>query len=234
MPAATIVTAAERSELIHELGAWVLQRSCLQHTEWIGAHPETVLDLAVNVSPLQLRARRFTEMVSDSMSRAGMDPARLILEITESSAVEGDGAALGALDELRELGMRIALDDFGTGFSSLSYLSKLPVDLIKIDRSFISEICASGRGRTVVVGITQLAHALGLQVVAEGVESAGQAAEVRAVGCDLAQGFHYARPTSAAAIGAALSQAASRRVPALSVLAEANVLAGDAPAGAAG
>ena len=135
-----------------------------------------------------------------------MDPAALVLEITESVLLENDQLAIQTLTALKELGVRLALDDFGTGFSSLSYLHRLPVDIVKIDQGFIAEIGRLPTGKAIVAAVTNLAHEFGLVVTAEGVETQRQHDEVVAIGCDSVQGFLYGRAVSAKAISEQLAQ----------------------------
>jgi diguanylate cyclase (GGDEF)-like protein len=204
VPAMTMVTVAEQSGLISQLGAWVLERSCLARREWLRMKPGMTLDLAVNVSARQLMSPDFRSIVSSVLDRTEMDPGSLILEVTESLFIEDFDYAIDLLANLRALGVRLALDDFGTGFSSLSYLRRLPIDIIKIDQSFIADIGELSTGSAVVAAVTNLAHVLGLAVTAEGVETHAQRDEVMAIGCESAQGYFFARPTSASAISAQL------------------------------
>ena len=198
IPPPTIIRVAEQCGLIADIGAWVLERSCRDHARWLADHPAPDLDLAVNVSAQQLVDPDFHDRVSDILLRTNMDPMSLVLEVTESIFIADDGEARHALVALDALGIRLALDDFGTGYSSLSYLCRLPIHVVKIDRSFISDL---GRPATkaIVSAITGLAHELDLEVVAEGIETQEQAHQVNALGCEYAQGFLFARPMSAAA-----------------------------------
>jgi EAL domain-containing protein (putative c-di-GMP-specific phosphodiesterase class I) len=134
-----------------------------------------------------------------------MDPDALILEMTEDILIEDTELAMTVLRELRDLGLRIALDDFGTGFSSLSYLRRLPIDIVKIDQGFIADIGRAAEGREIAAAVTNLAHVLGKSVTAEGVESEHQRDAVAEMGCELAQGFYFGRPMPAADIAAGLS-----------------------------
>jgi diguanylate cyclase (GGDEF)-like protein len=204
VPAMTMVTVAEQSGLITQLGAWVLERSCLARREWLRTRPGTMLELAVNVSARQLMSPDFHSIVASVLDRTEMDPASLILEVTESLFIEDFDYAIDLLANLRALGVRLALDDFGTGFSSLNYLRRLPIDIIKIDQSFIADIGELSTGSAVVAAVTNLAHVLGLAVTAEGVETHAQRDEVTAIGCESAQGYFFARPTSASAINTQL------------------------------
>ena len=140
VPALTAVEVAEQSDLITEIGAWVLERSCRDRDRWMRDHPGMPLDVAVNVSARQLISPGFAHTVASVLTRTGMDPTALILEMTESIYIEDSGTAMAELAELRKLGIRIALDDFGCGYSSLSYLGRLPIDIVKIDRGFIADI----------------------------------------------------------------------------------------------
>jgi diguanylate cyclase (GGDEF)-like protein len=200
----SIVAVAEQSDLIVELGAWVMERSFLDRGRWLREHPESPLDLAVNVSGRQLMSHGFFAAVVLLLARTGMDPTALVLEITEDVVIEDSDRAMTMLDSLRGLGIRLALDDFGTGYSSLSYLLRLPVDIVKIDQSFISHLGHPQKGAAIVAAVTNLAHVLGLNVVAEGVETQQQHAEISAIGCEFAQGYFYAAPMSAAAISSHL------------------------------
>ena len=204
VPALSMIAVAEQVGLINQLGAWVLERSCHDRAQWLREQPGIPLDLAVNVSPRQLMSPNFCRTVGTVLEATEMDPAALILEVTENVFIDDLERATALLAELKDLGVRLALDDFGTGFSSLSYLRKLPIDIVKIDQSFIADIGEAPTGGAIVAAVTNLAHVLGLQVTAEGVETQVQRDEVRTIGCEAAQGFFYARPMSAAAVGAHL------------------------------
>ena len=199
-----MVRAAEQTGLINDIGAWVLERACHDRGRWLHDHPDMPLDLAVNVSGRQLMGPDFAATVAVVLALTGMDPAALVLEMTEDVVIEDSARSRRVLADLRGLGIRLALDDFGTGYSSLSYLRRLPVQILKIDQSFIADIGQSSTGGAVVAAVTHLAHVLGLSVVAEGVETESQRDQVRAIGCESAQGFLYARPMSASAISAYL------------------------------
>lgn len=197
-----IVALAERSDLIDELGAWVLERSCRDHGRWIREHPGTSLYLAVNVSARQLLSPGLFTAVTKVLASPAMDPGSLILELTETIFIEDSARTLLVLGDLRKLGVRLALDDFGSGYSSLSYLARLSLDIVKIDRGFVANIGHDPTNRAIVVAIMDLAHILGLAVVAEGVETQRQCDEIIATGCEYAQGFFYATPLPASEIGA--------------------------------
>jgi diguanylate cyclase (GGDEF)-like protein len=199
VPPMTIVALAEQSSLIDELGRWVLERACRDRGRWLQDDPAVALDLTVNVSPRQLLHAGFARAVADVLFDTSMDPTALILEVTENVFVDDSDRVLSVLRDLRETGIRIAIDDFGTGYSSLSYLTRLPIDIIKVDRCFVSDT-DTGPGMTIVAAIIDLAHALGLAVIAEGVETKAQQHDISALGCDSAQGFFFAKPMSASAI----------------------------------
>ncbi|GAA0797129.1 putative bifunctional diguanylate cyclase/phosphodiesterase [Spirilliplanes yamanashiensis] len=192
VPPDAFVPVAESSGLIVPLGEWVLRRACRDAAAWHRAHGT---GLSVNVSPRQLAEPDFAAVVLRALADAGLPPAALTLEITENVLV-GAGRradrAVGHLVELRRHGVRVALDDFGTGYSSLAYLRDLPIDEVKVDRSFAPAGAEAGRRMPLVRAIVDLATALGLKTVAEGVEDAATADRLRGLGCDLAQGHHFA------------------------------------------
>ena len=185
------IPIAEQTGLVVELGQWVLVTACRQLADWQSRQgPGSV---AVNLSARQLLSPGFVEEVAAALAASGADPAGLTLELTESLLMEDTQTAGAVLGALRQLGVRIALDDFGTGYSSLSYLRQFPLDDLKIDKSFVDQLDATGDS-SVVSGILGLGSALGLSVVAEGVETAAQADVLSALGCRLAQGFLFGRP----------------------------------------
>jgi diguanylate cyclase (GGDEF)-like protein len=199
VPAGTIVEIAERSGLMNRVGRWVLLRACRDATRWRRDHPDSPVDLSVNVSAHQLMSPGFVADVQAVVADSGIDAGTLVLEVTENVLVDVGEIAQLVLQQLRRRGIRIALDDFGTGYSSLSYLHRLPIDVLKIDRSFVADIEHAPRGGAIVGAVTNLAHALDLTVVAEGVETPHERDQVRAMGADLAQGHLYARPMRAEA-----------------------------------
>ena len=201
----SMVRVAEQSGLINEIGAWVLERSCRDRVRWLADHPDKPLELAVNVSGRQLMSPDFRAIVTGVLERTGMDPTALILEVTEDIFIEDSERSMTVLTDLKRLGIRLALDDFGTGYSSLSYLRRLPVHIVKIDQSFITDIGQAPTGRAIVAAVTELAHVLGLSVTAEGVETEAQREQVSAIGCESAQGYYFARPLTAAQVTAQLA-----------------------------
>ncbi len=187
------ITIAEESGLIVGVGDWVLRTACAQAAEWLEEHElPRPFKLSVNLSARQLADRGLGESVVRALEQSGLPPASLGLEVTESVLLDQD--AVGVLTDLRGLGVRIMLDDFGTGYSSLSYLRQFEVDALKIDRSFVSELGERRRDALLVSALVQMASALNIDAVAEGVETAQQAQMLRVLGCGLAQGFHFARP----------------------------------------
>jgi diguanylate cyclase (GGDEF)-like protein len=193
-----IVALAEASGLITGIGAWVLETSCIARGRWLECHPHQPFDVAVNVSAFQLMGPHFPDMLAAILDRTGTDPACVILELTEAIFVRDAGRALSVLADVKSLGLRLALDDFGTGHSSLSYLRDFPVDILKIDQMFVANGASDGAGAAIIAAITRLAHDLGMTVSAEGVETQEQCAVISQIGCDLAQGFLFARPMRAA------------------------------------
>jgi len=192
-----MVAIAEDNGLITQIGAWVLERGCTARGRWLRERPGTPLDLAVNVSARQLMGPGFVATVAAVLAKTFMDPAALVLEMTEGIFIRDGERAMTVLADLKALGVRLALDDFGTGYSSLSYLRQFPVDILKIDQGFVGTIGRDPAGAAIVAAVTNLAHVLDLSVVAEGVETLEQRNEIIAVGCDSAQGYFYARPMSA-------------------------------------
>ncbi|WP_323132133.1 putative bifunctional diguanylate cyclase/phosphodiesterase [Kineococcus indalonis] len=199
VPPLEFVPIAESTGAIVEIGAWVLRTATEQAARWSRerGHPVTI---GVNLSAVQVADDAVVDVVADALRASGLPPEQLTLEITESLLVDDFTCTAARLQKLRELGARIAIDDFGTGYSSLSYLRRLPVDIVKIDRSFVSDLAGGGSATTLVATIVELARSLGLDVIAEGVETEQQAGALRALNCDLAQGYLYARPLSAAQV----------------------------------
>ncbi|MBI5318289.1 EAL domain-containing protein [Bradyrhizobium sp.] len=186
---AEFVPIAEETGLIEEIGDWVLRTACAEAANW----PDHVR-IAVNVSPIQFRSQTLSLKVASALAETGLDPRRLELEITEAVLIADDDAALVALGQLRELGVRIALDDFGTGYSSLSYLQRFPFDKIKIDRSFVKELA---RGTSIIKAVVSIAADRNMVTTAEGVETEEQRATVHALGCTQMQGYLFSPPRPA-------------------------------------
>jgi diguanylate cyclase (GGDEF)-like protein len=196
VPPDRFIPIAEYSGLIIEIGEWVLRQAC---AELIRVRAAGHLDftMSVNVSQVQFRHPNFLDMLSRALHETGAPPERVELEITESMAMEDPELLIERLAQVKGLGVSIAIDDFGTGFSSLSYLQRLQVDRLKIDRAFVTEITGSARGSSIAEMVIELGRSLGLSIVAEGVEDERQAQILQTLGCTLAQGFLFARPLPA-------------------------------------
>jgi diguanylate cyclase (GGDEF)-like protein/PAS domain S-box-containing protein len=190
------IPVAEETGLIHPIGAWVLEEACTQVQAWRMTSPAAErLQLAVNLSAKQLRQTSLVDVVDQVLERTGLPPALLCLEITEGTLMEDVEASTQMMQGLKALGVSLAVDDFGTGYSSLAYLSRFPVDLLKIDRVFVGELGDGSASWPIISAIAGLAAALGLVTVAEGVEDEGQLHALRSLGCELAQGYLFARPS---------------------------------------
>jgi diguanylate cyclase (GGDEF)-like protein len=202
---AELISVAEETGLIVALGAWILEAACSQAVAWEreGVGP---LYVSVNASPRQVTSPGFARSVGETLQRTGLPPQRLVLEITETLVVSRAADPAHVLDELKALGVGLSIDDFGTGYSSLAYLKEFPLDFLKIDRCFVKEIGVGARDEAIVSAIVQLGHLLGLQVVAEGVETEGQLAFLRARGCDAIQGYLLGRPVPPDEVPAALAR----------------------------
>jgi diguanylate cyclase (GGDEF)-like protein/PAS domain S-box-containing protein len=191
------ISLAEETGLIVPIGAWVLNEACAQLRAWKDAFPRVPLTMSVNLS-----ARQLTPDLLDSLTKMlalnSLEPDALTLEITESVLMEDTDSALENLLGLKALGARLAIDDFGTGYSSLSYLKRFPIDVLKVDRAFVAGLNADDSDTAIIAGILAMARGLRVDVVAEGVETADQLRALRVLGCPFAQGYHFARPLSAA------------------------------------
>ncbi len=193
------IPVAEESGIIVPLGEWVLRTACQQAAAWTKAGPRP-LQMAVNVSPRQFRQPNFAQLIERVLDDTGLAGSSLILEITEGTAMQDMDSAVRVLTELKELGVQVAIDDFGTGYSSLSYLKRLPIDFVKIDSSFMSDLARSGSDASITAAIIAMSHSLGFSTIAEGVETAGQLDFLRRHGCDEAQGFLFAEALSREAV----------------------------------
>jgi len=203
---ADFVPTAEEIGLIRQIDRWVLRAACAQLGEWRAAFPDRDLYVSVNASAVELADPRFVPDVAATLAEFGLEPRCLEIEITEGLFLSPTPGVASALDELRRLGVRVALDDFGTGFSSLSYVTRYPIDTIKIDRCFTAGMCDDRRTLAIVELIVKLGDALGVTIVAEGVESGGQAALLTAMGCARVQGFHFGAPVPPSAVDALLAR----------------------------
>jgi len=195
---ALFIPIAEESELIQDLGLFALIEAVQRASYWHEAGWQ--VRIAVNVSTRQFRRTGFVQAVCSALSLYDLPAASLELELTESALIDDRDRALRILNELKRIGVQIAMDDFGTGYSSLSYLSGLPIDCLKIDRAFVTRLDEGGRDAALTQAIVSMGHALGLRVLAEGVETAQQLARLRELGCDEGQGYLFARPASPEAL----------------------------------
>jgi diguanylate cyclase (GGDEF)-like protein len=196
VPPDRFIPAAERNGLIIELGEWILRTACAQAVEWLADYGDRGPDrISVNVSARQLAQPGFAAVVARALEETGLPVGRLTVEVTET-AVFGGGQAVQTLNDLHELGVRIALDDFGTGHSSLGLLQTVPVDVLKVDKSFVDNITMAGRHAVIATALIRVSEGLGLTAVAEGVETAEQAAELHRLGYRLAQGYHFGKPAA--------------------------------------
>jgi diguanylate cyclase (GGDEF)-like protein len=197
---ADFIELAEETGLIIPLGMQVLTTACRQTAEWTRRHPEREpLSVSVNLSARQLEHPSLVEEVSNALAASGLRPDLLWLEITESVLVEESGLSLSTLHALKDVGVTLVVDDFGTGYSSLLYIKRFPVDVLKIDQSFVAGLGRQRADDTIVSTVIELAHAMNLTAVAEGVETAEQAERLTVLGCEFAQGYYWSRPLDAAA-----------------------------------
>jgi EAL domain-containing protein (putative c-di-GMP-specific phosphodiesterase class I) len=205
MPA-TFISAAEDTGLIVQLGEWVLEAGCTQMREWQKQGKANGMTLAVNVSTRQFEGRRLVKSVEQALSRSGLAPECLELEITENVMLIMNDEVRSSLDTLRGMGVRLSLDDFGTGYSSLSYLKELPFHSLKIDQSFVGKIPGQPGDQQIVTTILALAKGFELEVIAEGIETQAQYDFLRDHGCEFGQGYLMSRPLPADALAAMLGR----------------------------
>ena len=208
------IPVAEETGLINELGRQVLERACIEVRGWQRRHPQHPrLSLSVNVSPRQLQDDRLIGHVADALDGSGLRPADLILEITESAMMQDPEATIQRLHAVKRSGVRVAVDDFGTGYSSLSHLQQFPVDVLKIDRHFVTAVDTEQDESSLVKAIISLARAMQLTTIAEGVETASQSSTLKGLGCERVQGFFFAKPMAPQALDAFLAHRPHRSAP---------------------
>jgi EAL domain-containing protein (putative c-di-GMP-specific phosphodiesterase class I) len=207
VPPTEFIPLAEASGLIRPLGAWVLREACQQAATWQQAHPDRDKPLALNVnlSGRQLQHTQVVQDVPDALRDSGLPAESLVLEMTESVLLDDSETVLDILGQLKALGIRLAIDDFGTGYSSLSYLHRFPVDILKIDRSFVERLSHASDNAELAWTVVRLGQSLQLQTVAEGVEDSTQFLTLRRMGCDIGQGYYFGRPMDANALARLLS-----------------------------
>jgi len=207
-----VIPLAEQAGLMTEIGRWVLEQALADAQGWQDPRAEDLV-ISVNVSAQQFMSGGFAEMVGSALARHEVDPRLLTLEVTESIFIRDSERARIVLSDLKALGVSIALDDFGTGYSSLSYLLEYPVDVVKSDRSFIAKLGRDPASEAVMTAVIQLAHGLGMTVVAEGVETVEQQRQLTELGCNFCQGFHFAEPMPADEITTLVERRADGEIP---------------------
>ena len=201
IPPARFIPIAEQAGMMDQLGEFVLRRALADATRWPDVY------VAVNLSPMQVRDRKFVDLVAAVLAETKMAPARLVLEVTEGVLIDNPETAKSRLDDLRALGLKLALDDFGSGYSSLTYLQRLPFDKLKVDRGFVAALDHSANAGVIIQAIIALGRALNLSILVEGIETEEQRALVRLAGCDEMQGYLFARPAAREEIDRMLAQA---------------------------
>ncbi|MGE5290676.1 MAG: putative bifunctional diguanylate cyclase/phosphodiesterase [Micromonosporaceae bacterium] len=211
LPPDTFIGLAEASGVMNALGRWTIEEACRQAAAWQRIRPGSAPFVSVNLSVRQAAASDLVDEIARILKETGLTPHQLQLELTEGALVETSGRPLGALQKLSSMGVRIAVDDFGTGYSNLAYLRRLPVDTLKLPASFVKEIPPGGHGSAaspddepIISALVSLAHTLGLTVIGEGVENRQQADRLAGLGCDMAQGWYFARAVSSDDIAAVL------------------------------
>jgi EAL domain-containing protein (putative c-di-GMP-specific phosphodiesterase class I) len=204
VPPMEFIPLAEETGMIVPIGEWVLREACLRVAEWNTRRPGNPLTVSVNISAVQLEQAALPELVRSAMEDGGLPADRLILELTESLLVDHRPATLERLSAIKKLGVRLAIDDFGTGYSSLAYLRQFPVDIIKIDKSFVDDVVDEPAAAALTNGIIQLGKALQLSTIAEGIEHADQLTSLAGGNCELGQGYYFAEPLTDADLNALL------------------------------
>ncbi|CAM5452835.1 EAL domain-containing protein [Thauera mechernichensis] len=226
---ARFIPIAEECGLIVHLGAWALRQACLQNKAWVDAGLPRVV-VAVNMSAAQLRQPDLIECIAGILSETGVEPSLLEIELTESSLMDDPGRANTVLNRLKSLGMRLSIDDFGTGYSSLAYLSQFPVDALKIDGSFVQGVTSDATAEAISTSVIALAHQMGLQVIAEGVETEEQLAFFHRHACDELQGYYFSRPVPASDLAIMLGSEKRLTLPGESAASRTLLVVNDEPA----
>jgi EAL domain-containing protein (putative c-di-GMP-specific phosphodiesterase class I) len=192
---ADFIPIAEDTGLIVPIGGWAVREACREVAQWRRQYPELAdFQVSVNLSARQFGDPRLVETIASALQDSGLDPPALWLEITESVVMEQVDSTIDTLRALKALGVHLSVDDFGTGYSSLSYLKRFPVDVLKIDRSFVDSLCTDPEDSAIVTAVVRLAQALGKGVVAEGIEDARQLVALSELGCNAGQGYFFSRP----------------------------------------
>jgi len=205
------IPALESSGLIVPVGRWILEEACRQGATWVGQGHR--ISVSINISAKQLDRDQIVDDVQRALSTSGFDPTLCVLELTETTLMHNVEGTRVRLTRLKALGVRVAIDDFGTGYSSLAYLRQFPIDVLKIDRSFVTGIADTAEAAALLHTMVQLGKALGLETVAEGIENDAQRTHVTAENVDTGQGFLFARPLDVEAVNRLLEQAHDMFVP---------------------
>ena len=201
------IPLAEETNLIVPLGEWILREACRQVQHWREIHEDLRdVSVTVNISIRQFMKKELVNIVSTALKSSGLPPQSLILEITESFMLQDTEATILKLHDLKKLGVRLAIDDFGTGYSSLSYLQRFPIDILKIDKSFVDKLGQGSEGNAVARAIIMMGDSLNLRTIAEGIEHPDQIRELQDLGCGAGQGFHFSRPIAPDAMSAFLAK----------------------------
>jgi EAL domain-containing protein (putative c-di-GMP-specific phosphodiesterase class I) len=193
IPPLDFIPLAEETGMIVPIGEWVLREACRQAARW-NERRETPLTVSVNLSAVQLNQGNLPDLVESALTESGLMPALLVIELTESLLVDHRESTLRQLQQVKALGIRLAIDDFGTGYSSLAYLRRFPIDIIKIDKSFVDDVGNVPAAAALTMGIIQLGRSLHLSTIAEGIEHADQLSELTDGNCELGQGYYFAEP----------------------------------------
>jgi EAL domain-containing protein (putative c-di-GMP-specific phosphodiesterase class I) len=213
VPPMDFIPLAEESGLIVPIGAWVLAEACRSAADLQARFPsDPPFHMAVNLSARQLTRSEIVTEVGYVLAETGLDPGSLVLEITESMVMRDIDLSIERMTKLKELGIQLAIDDFGTGYSSLNYVRRFPVDVLKVDKSFIDEIAESEESRALTAAVVELARILGLRTVAEGIEHADQLERLQQMGCEFGQGFLFAKPLPMAELQAMLTERAGMKI----------------------
>src|SRR3954452_3064445 len=193
------IPVAEESRLIVPIGRWAIEQACRQAAAWQALHPDSApVSVAVNLSARQIADPDLISHIEGSIQANRIDPSNLWLELTETTVLDETCFVERTLESLEMLGVRLVLDDFGVGFSSLGYLKRLPLSMVKLDRTFVENVTESPQDSAIVRAVTEMADTIGIGVVAEGVETEEQVRAARDLGCGYAQGFHFAEPVPVA------------------------------------
>jgi EAL domain-containing protein (putative c-di-GMP-specific phosphodiesterase class I) len=201
---AEFIPVADQTGLIVPIGELVLRAACKEAMHWPRRHDGELLKISVNLSPRQVSHPALVDSVAEILEETGLDPGRLDLEITETVLIDDTEMALETLTDLKALGVGLVLDDFGTGYSSLAYVKRFPIDMLKIDRSFVDGLADGNEDAAIVSAVISMGQALHVDVLAEGVETCEQATQLQKLGCEFAQGYLYAKPLGSDSIAAFL------------------------------